>query len=427
MQKKLEIYSQLIILLILIILSGIFSASETALTAFKSTDLGEIKKTSPKTAKLLKIWLTKPNEILTAILLGNNIVNILASSIATVVTIKVVGNSSGNAIAIATIVMTLVVLIFGEITPKVLAKTHSMKISGAVIAPIYVLSIIALPIIKLLMIATKIISKIMGVDIKDENLMITTEEIKSYIKVGEAEGVIEEEEREMIHSIIEFGDTAAKEVMTPRTSLVMLDSESTIDEVWDEIVESGYSRIPVYGEDYDEILGILYVKDLMVLVKKGETNIPIKNILREAYFVPDTKSIVEILEEFKNKQVHMAVVLDEYGGTTGLLTIEDLIEEIIGEIKDEYDLHEEDEIEKIEENKYKIDARINIEDLNKELELEIPESEDYESLGGYILDILGRVAEVDDVVDLDGIKMTVLEVDKIRVVKILVEISEEKE
>ena len=421
-----EIYSQLILLVVLIILSGLFSASETALTSFKSTDLEEIENTNPRTAKLLKKWLTKPNEILTAILLGNNIVNILASSIATVVTLQIMGSKDGDAIVVATISMTVVVLIFGEITPKIVAKTYSKKISGIVIGPIYVLSILTLPIIKLLMFVTKIISKMMGVDIKHENLMITEEEIKSYINVGKAEGVIEEEEREMIHSIIEFGDTTAKEVMTPRTSIFMLDADSTIDEVWDEIIQSGYSRIPVYGEDLDEILGILYVKDLLTLAKKGTTDIPIKNILREAYFVPDTKSIVEILDEFRSKQVHMAIVLDEYGGTVGLATIEDLIEEIIGEIKDEYDLHEEDEIEKIDESKYIVDARINIEDLNKELELNIPESEDYESLGGYVLDILGRVAEVEDVVYSEGLKMKVLEVDKMRVVKILIEISEEE-
>jgi len=421
----LEIYSQLILLAVLIILSGLFSASETALTAFKSADLEEIENTNPRTAKLLKIWLTKPNEILTAILLGNNIVNILASSIATVVTMQIMGSESGNTIAIATVSMTVVVLIFGEITPKIVAKTYSKKISGFVIAPIYILSIVTLPIIKLLMFITKIISGLMGVNIKYENLMITEEEIKSYINFGKAEGVIEEEEREMIHSIIEFGDTTAKEVMTPRTSIFMLDGESTIDEVWDEIINSGYSRIPVYGEDLDEILGILYVKDLMILAKKGTTDIPLKNILRKAYFVPDTKSIVEILNEFRDQQVHMAIVLDEYGGTVGLTTIEDLIEEIIGEIKDEYDLHEEDEVEKISEKEYKVDARINIEDLNKELELNIPESEDYESLGGYVLDILGRVAEVGDIVELEGLSMKVLEIDKMRVVKILIEISEE--
>jgi len=423
----LEIYSQLILLAILIILSGLFSASETALTAFKSTDLEEIENTNPRTAKLLKRWLTKPNEILTAILLGNNIVNILASSIATIVTMQIMGSESGHTVAIATICMTVVVLIFGEITPKIVAKTYSKQISGIVIGPIYLLSVATLPIIKLLMFITKIISGLMGVNIKYENLMITEEEIKSYINFGKAEGVIEEEEREMIHSIIEFGDTTAKEVMTPRTSIFMLDAESTIDEVWDEIIDSGYSRIPVYGEDLDEILGILYVKDLMTLAKKGTTDIPLKNILRKAYFVPDTKSIVEILDEFRDQQVHMAIVLDEYGGTVGLTTIEDLIEEIIGEIKDEYDLHEEDEIEKISETKYKVDARINIEDLNKELELNIPESEDYESLGGYVLDILGRVAEVGDIVELDGLSMKVLEIEKMRVVKIIIEISEEIE
>ena len=271
-----EIYSQLILLGVLIILSGIFSASETALTAFKSTDLDEIENANPKKAKLLKKWLTKPNEILTAILLGNNIVNILASSIATVVTLQIMGAKSGNAIAVATILMTVIVLIFGEITPKIVAKTYSKKVSSSVIGPIYLLSVITLPIIKLLMFVTRIISRVVGIKIKQENLMITEEEIISYINVGEAEGVIEEEEKQMIHSIIEFGDTTAREVMTPRTSVFMLDAESILDEVWDEIIKSGYSRIPVYGEDLDEILGLLYVKDLMIFAKEGNTDIPLK-------------------------------------------------------------------------------------------------------------------------------------------------------
>jgi len=422
-----EIYSQFVLLGVLIILSGVFSASETALTAFKSTDLDEIEQSNPKTAKLLKIWLTKPNEILTAILLGNNIVNILASSIATVVTMQVMGTKSGNAVAVATISMTVVVLIFGEITPKIVAKTYSQKISGLVIGPIYILSIIALPLIKLLMFITKIISGILGVGIKDENLMITEEEIISYIKVGESEGVIEEEERDMIHSVIEFGDTMAKEVMTPRTSIFMIDSESTIDEVWDDIIESGYSRIPVYGEDLDDIIGILYVKDLLSLAKDRQTKKLVKDIVREGYYIPETKASFEILEEFRKKQVHMAIVLDEYGGTVGLLTIEDLIEEIIGEIKDEYDVHEEDEIAQVAPNKYKVDAKINLEDLNKELNLNIPESEDYESLGGYMVHVSGKIGEINDIVEVDRVKLRVLELDKMRIVTILVEIVEEKE
>lgn len=421
-----EIYSQLILLGVLIVLSGIFSASETALTAFKSTDLEEVEKTNPKTAKLLKKWLVRPNEMLTAILLGNNVVNILASSIATVVTFKIVGSSGGNAIAVATVIMTVIVLVFGEITPKVVAKTYSMKISRLIIGPIYLLSIVALPIIKLLIGITQIISKIFGIKLSNENMMITEEEIKSYISVGSSEGVIEEEEKQMIHSIIEFGDTTAKEVMTPRTSLFMLDGEQTIDEIWDDLIESGYSRIPVYGEDLDDIIGVLYIKDIISYVKEGKTDIQIKTILREGYFVPDTKSIVEILDEFRSTQVHMAIILDEYGGTVGLVTIEDLIEEIIGEIKDEYDLNEEAEIQKVDENSYKVDARINVEDLNKELHIKIPESEDYESLGGYVLDILGRVAEVDDIVEYQNIQMKVLEVEKLRVVKILITIMEER-
>ncbi len=423
-----DTYGEIILLIILIGLSGFFSASETALTAFKSNNLEDVEDEHPKVAELLRKWLKKPNEMLTGILLGNNIVNILASSIATAVTFAMIGNS-GRAIAMVTLCMTVVILIFGEITPKVVAKNYSSKVAMLVILPIYYVSLLTLPIIKVLIFISKIIGKIFGIHISDENLMITEEDIISYVNVGEAEGVIEEDEKEMIHSIFEFGETSAKEVMTPRTSMFALEADQTIDEVWEEIKENGFSRIPVYDEEgIDNIIGILYLKDLLDIVKSGKTDVPVGEYLREVYFVPETKSIMEILEEFKRKKVHIAIALDEYGGTVGVLTIEDLIEEIVGEIQDEYDKEEDELIKSVGDEVYEVDAMIDIETLNKELEIELPESEDYESLGGLVVTEMGKVADVGDSIQVGNIKMNVLEVDKMRVSKVLLhKISDEVE
>ncbi len=423
-----DTYGEIILLIILIGLSGFFSASETALTAFKSNNLEDVEDEHPKVAELLRKWLKKPNEMLTGILLGNNIVNILASSIATAVTFAMIG-SSGRAIAMVTLCMTVVILIFGEITPKVVAKNYSSKVAMLVILPIYYVSLLTLPVIKILIFISKIIGKIFGIHISDENLMITEADIRSYVNVGEAEGVIEEDEKEMIHSIFEFGETSAKEVMTPRTSMFALEADQTIDEVWEEIKENGFSRIPVYDEEgIDNIIGILYLKDLLDIVKSGKTDVPVGDYLREVYFVPETKSIMEILEEFKRKKVHIAIALDEYGGTVGVLTIEDLIEEIVGEIQDEYDKEEDELIKAVGDEVYEVDAMIDIETLNKELDIELPESEDYESLGGLVVTEMGKVADVGDSIQVGDIKINVLEVDKMRVSKVLLhKISDEVE
>lgn len=419
-----DTYQNILLLVLLIMLSGFFSASETALTSFRSIHLEKLEDgRNCKKVELLKRWLKDPNEMLTGLLVGNNIVNILASSIATVVTINIMGGTSSSSIAIATIGMTIIILIFGEITPKIIAKNQSEKIAGMVITLIYYFSAILKPIIKILMFISKFIGRLLGIEIRNEGLMITEEDIISFVNVGEAEGIIEEEEKEMIHSIVGFSETTAKEVMTPRTSMLAFEGNDTLDEVWDEIIENGFSRIPIYEETIDNIIGVFYVKDVLSIIKKGETNVPIKNFVRPGYFVPETKSITEILQDFRSMKVHIALVLDEYGGIVGLVTIEDLIEEITGEIRDEFDTEEEEFIHKIDEDKYEVDGMIDIETLDKELNIRLPESEDYESLGGLIVTELGRVAVVNDEIIIENVKLKVLEVEKMRVAKVLIELG----
>ena len=419
-----DTYQNIVLLIVLILLSGFFSASETALTSFRSTNLEKFEESKEgKKIELLKKWLKNPNEMLTGLLVGNNVVNILASSIATVVTINIMGGTSSSSVAIATVGMTVILLIFGEITPKIIAKNYSVQIAGVVIRIIYLLALVLKPIIKILMFISKFLARLLGIDLKDQAIMVTAEDIKSLVNVGEAEGIIEEEEKEMIHSIVGFSETTAKEVMTPRTSMLAFEGDETLDEVWDEIIENGFSRIPVYEETIDNIIGVFYVKDVLSIVKKGETNVPIKNFVRPGYFVPETKSITEILQDFRKMKVHIALILDEYGGIVGLVTIEDLIEEITGEIRDEFD-HEEDEfIHKIDENTYEVDGMLDIETLDKELNIKLPESEDYESLGGLIITELGRVAVVNDEITVSGVKLKVLEVEKMRVAKVLIEVN----
>lgn len=415
-----ETYSQIILLVILILMSGFFSASETALTAFNRSKLPEIEDKSPHKARLLKKWIEKPNKMLTAILIGNNIVNILASAIATTVAIKLVGG--GEAILIVTALMTVVILIFGEITPKVVAKSYPTMVAEFVISVIYPMSLLFSWLIAVLMFISRVIARLFNIKITDGNLMITEEDIKSFVNVGEQEGIIEEEEREMIHSIFEFGDARVRDVMVPRTTMFAVEGNKTLNDIWNEVIDNGFSRIPVYEESIDNIIGVIYVKDLFDVIREGKLEVEVKNFVRGAYFVPETKPLVEMLEEFKVKHIHIAIVVDEYGGTSGIVTIEDLIEEIVGEINDEFDEEEEESVKKVGENKYIVDAMLPIDEINDAVDIKLVESEDYDSLGGFVYSALGRVPEEKDLVKLEdeGLELRVLEVDNRRVVKVLI-------
>ena len=418
-----DTYRDIIILVVLILLSGFFSASETALTSFKTTDLEDVEKSNKKTAHLLKKWLKSPNEILTGMLLGNNIVNILGSSIATALAINIMGNSP-RSLAIVTGVMTVLILIFGEITPKIMAKNNARYFSKVVIAPIYYFGVLMKPLVKILMWTSILIGRILGVEVKTESIMFTEEDLISFVNVGEAEGIIEEEEKEMIHSIVGLGETNAKEIMTPRTSMFAVEGNKTLDDIWDEMIEAGFSRIPVYEETIDNIIGVLYTKDVLNYLKANSTNTQVKELVREAYYVPETKSIIEILQEFKSKKVHIALVLDEYGGIGGVLTIEDLLEEIVGEIRDEFDHEEEETIKEIDENRYEVDAMLDIETINKNLAIELPISEDYESLGGLLMSELGKIPSIGDIVEFEDVKLVVIQVEKMRVSKVEIQRGE---
>lgn len=420
-----EGYGQIILLIILVVISGFFSAAETALTAFRKVRLKEVEKENPRAASLLKIWLKRPNEILAALLLGNNIVNIFASSIATILIIAVLEKNKieGEIVPyIVTLIMTTVILIFGEITPKIIAKNYSDILSKFVIIPIYVFSIIMYPVIAVFIFISRMVARIFGIKLNDEKIMITEEEIKSIVSFGEEEGIIEQEEKEMIHSIFEIGDVNVREVMVPRIDVFAIDASKTIEEVWESIVEMGYSRIPVFEESIDHIKGVVYLKDLLNVVKTGKTNEKIGEFLREAYFVPETKLLVPLLKEFKEKHIHMAIVLDEYGGTFGIITIEDILEEIVGDINDEHD-KQEDNIEEISEYIYRVNGKLSIQDVNSALGTEFPELEEYDTFGGFIYYTLSKVPEIGDKIEEENYKIEVENIENHRIKSVIITIK----
>lgn len=428
--EEFRFWIEIIILVVLIGFSAFFSASETALTSFRRTYIGNIK--DKKKVKLLKEWLAKPNEFLTTILLGNNIVNVGATTIATIITFSLVqkmGINRGVAGLLVTIIMTTLLLIFGEITPKVIAKNYSIQISKAVIIPINTMKKLSKPIVVMFIAISKFFSKLFNVPINEDMFLITEDSIKTYIVQGKEDGAIEEEEQEMIHSIIDFTDTTAKEILTPRTSIFALEEGKCLGEVWDDIIEQGFSRIPVYEEQIDNVTGILYSKDLLKFDRTRDKDVKVKEIKREAYFIPGTKTLIELLEEFREKQNHMAIVIDEYGGTLGLVTIEDLLEEIVGEIRDEFDLEEEN-ISQIKDDVFDIKGDTEIEAVNKELDINIPISDEYDTIAGYVHYELGKVAGANDKVNGEDYVIRVIHtdnhrIDKVRVIKLSTEINME--
>jgi len=289
--------------------------------------------------------------------------------------------------------MTFLILVFGEIIPKTLGKQNSAKISLHTIRPLIFLSYLLLPIVKLFTGISGAIIRLFGGRIMVQTSRISEKELKEVISAGEKEGVIEEEEREMIHSIFEFGDTLVREVMTPRTGIIALEDTNTLKEVLDLMVSEGHSRIPAYRENVDEIVGIVYSKDLLKQWQKEELGMPVKKLMQPPYFVPETKKVNELLREFQRQKIQIAIVIDEYGGTAGLVTMEDLLEEIVGEISDRWE-KEAPDFQKLPDGKILVSGKMELEEANEELKLGLPEENGVETVAGFILSYLGKFPKV---------------------------------
>ena len=424
-----RIWIKVILLVGVLFLSTFFSAAVTALSSLRRIHVGgENNKKDSKEEQLLRLWLKNPNELLTTLLFGKTVVYIFLIGMSILLFkdyYKIFELSVGFAAydIIVFVIMSIFVLIFVEMIPIIYAKSNVYKISKAIIVPLDTARIILRPFILIFIQISKFILGLFKVKLEERIFEMTEEDIKTFVKAGTEEGIIEEEEEEMIHSIFEFSDTTVKEILTPRTSVFALDSEKTLGEVWDEIVEQGFSRIPVYNENIDKIEGIVHIKDLLKYNKEQNSSLKMKELMKEAYYVPATKTLTELLEEFKRKQSHMAIIIDEYGGTLGIVTIEDLLEEIVGEIRDEFD-QEEESIQQIREKIYDIKGDTLIEEINDELEINIPVSEEYDTVAGYVQDELGKVAETGNQVKADGYILKVMEVDNKRIEKIRIIITE---
>ncbi len=406
---------RLVILVILLCLSGLFSSAETSLSSLNIIKIKQLKKKGVKKAEILDRLLDKSSKILATILIGNNIVNIAATAIATELTLSIV--TGEQATLLVTVTMTILILVFGEITPKTYSSYNPEKVAMKLGRPLEILSTIFSPILFILNKITQVLIRSLGGNISGNRNTVSEEEIKTLVDVGEEAGIIEKQERDMIESIFEIGDIKVTEVMVPRIDTVYLEEDTSIENAIKKVIEYGYSRIPIIDESIDNIIGVVYAKDLLACyLSEGKENLKISSFIRPAYYVPQSKKAIDLLTEMQLEKVHMAIVLDEYGGTLGLVTIEDILEEIVGDILDEYD-DEKDLIEFIDENIVIVNSTISIEETNEILGENIP-LDDYESLGGFVFNLLGRIPKVGDVIEYNNIIFKVLEVQNRRVKKI---------
>lgn len=411
---------QIVILVILIALSGFFSSSETAFTSLNKIKIRHMVEENVKGAKLVEKLIESPKELLGAILIGNNIVNIGASSLATVVATSIFQGTKfqNKGVAVAVGVMTILILIFGEITPKSLAQQSPEDISIKAAKPIAVIVFVSKPFVWLFTKISFVFIKLFGGDPNSVQPFITEEELKTLVDVGNEEGVLEEEEKEMIFNIFEFGDSYVKDIMVQRVDIIAESTEVTYDELLKGIKEYKFSRIPIYEENIDNIIGIFNTKDLILLSDEERANFNIKDHMRKPHYTFEFKKITDLFNEMKKTRNHISIVLDEYGGTVGIVTIEDLIEEIVGEIEDEYDKHEE-VIVQITEAEYEVDASARLECLSEVVGVNI-ESEEFESVGGFVIGIFNRLPEVREEIQFKNIKFVVEEIDKKRIKKVRV-------
>ncbi|SDJ01248.1 HlyC/CorC family transporter [Proteiniclasticum ruminis] len=405
---------QIILLVTLVILSAFFSSAETAFTAANRLKLRHMAEEGSKSAKRTLRLIENPSKLISALLIGNNIVNIFASSLATLVAIDLYGIS---ATGIATSILTIIIIIFGEITPKSFATQHAEKVSMMFSKPVGILMTLLTPFVITFYSISSWIIKLFGGDISHSHPLVTEEELKTMVDVGSEEGVFEQEEKEMLHNIFDFGDLQVRDIMVQRVDITALDVDATYEEVLEIVKDEQFSRFPVYREDIDDIIGILNVKDLLFLTEVEKQGFKLENYIREPYFAYEFKRITDLFKELKKTRTHISIILDEYGGTVGIVTIEDLLEEIVGEIDDEYDDDKETDIETIRKNEYMVSGSYRLDELNELIGTDI-ESEEFDSIGGYLIGILGTFPASGEVIEADGIRFVVDEVDKNRIKKI---------
>ena len=405
------LFDQIVVLIVLLFLSGFFSSAETALFSISKAKAIHLAKDEGGVNVLIKKMKDDPHRLLSTILIGNNLVNVAASAMATAITIGLVSSDAKIAVGAATGVMTFLILIFGEIFPKSVATRNNILIARIVILPIYWLSIFFYPIVVFLNFIPKLTGKI------KRKPKVTEEELLTIVEVVEEEGEIKEEEKELINNIFEFDDTNASEIMTPRGDMFVID----IDEEFNlqELIQSGFTRFPVIEGGFDHVIGILNIKDLFLYQATSSALIDVRKIMMEPFFVPENKKLDNLLQEFKKRKQHMAIVVDEHGGVSGLITLEDALEEIVGEIIDETDKFEP-HIVKLKSNEWRVLGKSEIDEVNEKIEMGIPDTREYDTFSGYVLDQIGRIPHEKEEIQLGDFVVTVLEMDGNRIKEYIV-------
>ena len=396
-----------VILVILILLSAFFSGAETALTTVNKMRIRSLYENGNKRAGTLIKVHEKWGKMLSCILVCNNIVNIAASALATTLALKI-----NLAVGIMTGVITVVVLIFGEITPKSIATTYSENISLAIAPLIWFLMGFLTPVIWIINVISKVILFILRIDISRTDNPMTEKELRTIVDVSHEDGVIESSERKIINNVFDFGDSTAKDIMIPRIDVTEININSTYEEIFEIFKEEHYTRLPVYAGEKDNIVGILNIKDFFIA---GEKGFRLRDIMREGYYTYERKPTSELMMDMRSENATLAIVINEYGASVGIITMEDLLEEIVGEIRDEYDEDEVDIIKNIGEREYIVQGNVKLDDLNDAIGTKLF-SEEYDSLGGFIIEKLDRVPQPQDTLKTDdGIEIEVLDVVKNRV------------
>lgn len=429
-----SILSYILLLMVLIATNAFFAMSEIAIVSLNDTKIKKMAGAGNKRAALLVNLVSQPSQFLATIQVGVTLSGFLASAIAADTFADIIAKNvvipsvspsviRGVALVLVTLILSYVTLVFGELVPKRIAMNNYEKISLSVSKPIYYLSVAMRPFVAFLSASTNTMLKLIGIDPNQQPEEITEEEIRMMIDVGEESGHINQTEKDMINSIFEFDDITVDEMMTHRTEIVAIETEATLEEVTNLALEHGYSRIPVYKSELDNIVGILYAKDLLGLKSEEERrSFMVTKIMRPSLYVPESTNGKTLLTQFKEKKIQMAVVVDEYGGTSGLVTMEDLLETIVGNIQDEYD-NEEEDISEIGENVYILDGLAPVEDIFEFFELKIDDEDDFDTIGGYIVNQLGFIPDNASQPEfaVGNIKFTVLGMDERRVDKIKAE------
>lgn len=410
---------QLITVIILLCLSAFFSSSETALTTVNQIRMRTLADNGDKRAARVLHVTGNPGKMLSAILIGNNIVNLSASSISTSLAIHLFGNTGAG---IATGILTFLILIFGEVTPKTMATIKADSMSLTVAAPIGLLMKILTPVIFIINKLSLGLMFLLHVNIKDAQKKMTEEELRTIVDVSQENGVIEHEERDMIHNLFDFGDAEAKEIMVPRIDMTFVQADATYQEVLDIFRQDMFTRLPVYEDSTDNVIGIINMKDF--LLQNDTPEFSVRNLLREPYFTYEHKNTADLFLEMRKSSISLAIVLDEYGVTAGLITLEDLLEEIVGEIRDEYDADEEDDITRISDREFYVLGSANLNDVSEALSLHFT-SDDYDTIGGYCLGLLDHLPEKNEIILTDNnILLRIDRMEKNRIERIYIRLPE---